>query len=291
MNIIFQINGGIGKCIMATAVCEAIKKQYPNSKLIVVSGYADVFLNNPHVDRSLQFGSISYFYEEYLQNEKDFKVFAHDPYVQTEYLYQNEHLIQTWCEMFGIAYDGEYPSIHLTDREKTFLSSKFTSDRPMLVMQTNGGADANLKYSWARDLPANNVTDVVQYFSEHYNIVHIRREDQIQYPGTIPVSDNFRSLVVLISLSHKRLFIDSMGQHVAACLGLPSTVCWVVNKPEVFGYPIHDNIICKPFTKKPELRNSYFQQFNIGGDLLEFPYNSEHEVFDSKDIINSILKQ
>jgi hypothetical protein len=47
MNIIFQISGGIGKCVMATAVCEAIKKQYPDSRLIVVSGYADVFLNNP----------------------------------------------------------------------------------------------------------------------------------------------------------------------------------------------------------------------------------------------------
>ena len=28
MNIVFQINGGIGKCIMATAVCEAINKKY-----------------------------------------------------------------------------------------------------------------------------------------------------------------------------------------------------------------------------------------------------------------------
>lgn len=291
MNIVFQINGGIGKCIMATAVCQAIKKQYPDSKLIVVSGYADVFLNNPYVDRSLQYGTISYFYEEYLKDQKDFKVFAHDPYLQTEYLHQNEHLIQTWCEMFGIVYNGEYPSIYLTNREKTFLSSKFQSDRPMLVMQTNGGGDSNLKYSWARDLPYNTAMDVISEFAEDYNIVHIRREDQHQYPGTIPVTDNFRSLVVLISLSQKRLFIDSMGQHVAACLGLKSTVCWIVNKPEVFGYPIHDNIIANKFTKKPELRNAFFQPFNIGGELIEFPYNTELEVFNSLDIIESIKRQ
>lgn len=30
------------------------------------------------------------------------KVFGHDPYIQTEHLYQNEHLIKTWCEMFGL---------------------------------------------------------------------------------------------------------------------------------------------------------------------------------------------
>jgi hypothetical protein len=78
---------------------------------------------------------------------------------------------------------------------------------------------------------------------------------------------------------------------MAAALNLPSTVCWIVNKPEVFGYGIHDNIIHNPFTKKPELRNSYLQPFNIGGDLLEFPYNSEFEIFDSAKIIESINKQ
>ena len=39
MKIIFQIDGGIGKSIAATAVCKAIKKQYPTDKLIVITGY------------------------------------------------------------------------------------------------------------------------------------------------------------------------------------------------------------------------------------------------------------
>jgi ADP-heptose:LPS heptosyltransferase len=38
-NLIFTINGGIGKCIVATSVCSALKKKYPNDNLIVVSGY------------------------------------------------------------------------------------------------------------------------------------------------------------------------------------------------------------------------------------------------------------
>jgi len=149
MNIIFQINGGIGKCVMATAVCEAIKKKYPDSKLIVVSGYADVFLNNPHVYRSYQYGGISYFYSEYIDG-KDYKIFAHDPYVQTEYVEQKEHLIKTWCEMYDVPYNGEQPKIYLTGREVKFFENKFTSDRPILLLQTNGGAQTEHKYSWAR---------------------------------------------------------------------------------------------------------------------------------------------
>jgi hypothetical protein len=290
MNIIFQINGGIGKCVMATAVCEAIKKQYPDCKLIVVSGYADAFLNNPFVDRALTFGSFNYFYEDYVKGQ-EVKVFAHDPYLETEHIQQREHLIKTWCEMFGLTYSGEQPKIYLTDREVNHFKQKYASDKPLLVMQPNGGGDQNLKYSWSRDIPYQNVVDVVDAFKEDYNIVHIKREDQPGYENAWPATDTFRSLVVGISLSSKRFFIDSFAQHVAAGLGLTSTVCWIVNKPQVFGYEIHDNILHNPFTKKPELKNAYLQQFNIGGDLLEFPFNSESEIFNSQDIIDSIKKQ
>jgi hypothetical protein len=290
MNIVFQISGGIGKCVMATAVCEAIKKQYPESKLVVVSGYSDVFLNNPFVDRAFNFGGFSYFYEEFIEN-KEFKIFAHDPYVQTEHAIQNEHLIKTWCEMFGVKYSGELPKIYLTGREVSFFKQKYASDKPIMIIQTNGGGDQGLKYSWARDIPHQNIVDVINAFKEDYNILHIKRDDQLGYENTYPVTDSFRSLVVGISLSNKRLFMDSFAQHVAAGLELASTVCWIANKPEVFGYDIHDNIISNPFTLKPELRNAYLTKFNIGGELIEFPYNSESEIFDTNTIIDSLKKQ
>ena len=289
MNIIFQINGGIGKCVMATAVCEAIKKKYPDSNLIVVSGYADVFLNNPHVHRAYQYGGISYFYDEWI-NGKEFKILAHDPYVETAHIKQDEHLIKTWCEMFDIPYNNEQPKIYLTSREDKFFSTKFTSDRPILLLQTNGGAQTEHKYSWARDIPSSVAVKVIDHFKADYNIVHIRRDDQLQYENTFGVSDSFRALCVLISMSEKRLLIDSFAQHVAASINLPSTVCWISNLPVVFGYKIHDNILANPWTTKPELRNSYFGRFNIAGDLIEFPYNSEDDIFDIDKIIKSLEK-
>lgn len=289
MNIIFQISGGIGKCVMATAVCEAIKKKYPSSNLIVVSGYADVFLNNPHVHRSYQYGSISYFYDEWIDG-KEFVIFSHDPYLETAHIKQDEHLIKTWCEMFDVPYNGEQPKIYLTAREEKFFSNKFSSDRPLLVLQTNGGAQTEHKYSWARDIPSSVAIAIIEHFRTEYNIAHIRRDDQLQFDGTFGVSDTFRALCVLISMSEKRLLIDSFAQHAAASMNLPSTVCWIVNKPEVFGYKIHDNILANPFTTKPELRNSFFGKFNIAGDLVEFPYNSEDEIFDVDKIIKSLEK-
>jgi len=291
MNIILQINGGIGKCIMATTLCRQIKKQYPEAQLIVLSGYPEVFLDNPHVDRAFAFGQAQYFYQDYIEN-KDFKFFGHDPYLEAGHLLQTEHLIHTWCKMFGLDVpESTTPELFLTDRERTFFGNKFVSDKPIFLLQTNGGAqNQELKYSWARDIPAIVVTRIIEEFKNDYNIIHIRREDQPSYEGTFPVSDSFRGLAVLINLSEKRLFMDSFGHHAAAAMNKPSTVCWVVNTPVVFGHDIHDNILPNPFTKKPELRNSFLQKFDISGNLLEFPYNSEEEIFDVNKIIESLKK-
>jgi hypothetical protein len=287
MNIIFQINGGIGKCVIATAVCEAIKKQYPESKLIVVSGYPDVFLNNPNVDRTYAFGNTSYFFEEHIEG-KEVMLLAHDPYLTAEHIQYKEHLIETWCRIYNIDYNNEQPKIYLTDRERTFFGQKFNSDKPIFLIQTNGGGESELKYSWARDIPYNLMANIIAEFKDEYNVVHMKREDQLSYDNTIPVTDTFRALAVLIELSSKRLFMDSFAQHTAAALNQPSTVLWIANKPNVFGYDIHTNITSNPFTLKPELRNSYLSKFNISGDLLEFPYNNEKEIFNLNDIIKTL---
>ena len=289
MNIIFQINGGIGKCILATAVCKAIKKKYPESNLIVVSGYPDVFLNNKEVHRSYVFNGLSYFYDEYIDG-KDFLIFANEPYLETGHIRQDEHLLKTWCEMFGLEYDGETPSINLTTREVKYFQNKFATEKPIMLLQTSGGAQTDHKYSWARDLPSTVVVKVIEYFKNDYTIVHIRREDQLSYNDTISITDTFRALCVLLTMSTKRLLIDSFAQHAAAALELPATVCWVSNKPEVFGYDLHDNISANKFTNKPELRNAYLSKFNIAGELIEFPYNSEDEIFDTEAIIESLSK-
>lgn len=289
MNIIFSINGGIGKCVMATAVCKAIKKQHKKANLIVISGYPEVFINNPNVHRSYAFGTTSYFYEEYIKNEKVL-VFANDPYLTTEHIKQEQHLIKTWCHMYGIEHSGEMPEIYLTAREQKFFAAQYISDKPILLVQPNGGSPTDMKYSWARDIPYDLMQDIVNEMCNDYHVVHVCREDQAKYQNTTPVNASFRQLCVLMSMSSKRLLIDSFGQHVAAAFNLPSTVCWIANKPEVFGYDIHDNIKANEFTVKPELRNSFLSEFNIQGDLLEFPYRSEAEIFDRDAILNSLKK-
>lgn len=287
MNIIFQISGGIGKVIASTAICASIRAQYPNDKLIVVSGYPDVFLGNKNVDRAYAFGQQAYFYKEYIENQ-EIKVFAHDPYLESKHIKQEEHLIETWCKLYDLPITKTVGELFLTQREIDFFSKKFVSDKPIFLMQTNGGSDAEQKYSWARDIPSYVVENIIHEFRDEYNMVHIRRDDQLKYEGTFGVSDTFRALLVLIGMSEKRLLMDSFGEHAAASLNKPSTVLWIANSPKVFGYDLHTNIIANPETVVPELRGAYLGKYNIGGDPVEFPYNNEKEIFNIDTIIKSL---
>jgi len=287
-NIIFSIEGGIGKSIMATAVCEAIKKQYPNDNLIVISSYPEVFICNPNVDKCLSHNNLNYFYQDYIEGKK-VKTFLHNPYLETSHIQQECHLIKTWCEMFGIEYNNEMPKIYLSNREINFYSTQYQSEKPIMVIQTNGGgADQPLKYSWMRDIPHQTAQQVVNHFANQYTIVHLRREDQLPLENTTPVSADFRALCVLIKLSTKRLFMDSFAQHTAKALDLDSVVCWIGNKPSVFGYENNINIEANKETAVPELKQSVYSKYNITGNLFEFPYNDESEIFNIETIINSL---
>jgi hypothetical protein len=213
----------------------------------------------------------------------------HNPYNETNYIKQSEHLIETWCNMFEIPYNNEQPKIHLTDREVKFYSNLFISEKPIFVLQTNGGAvNQEIKYSWARDLPFEVAQKIADEFSEEYNILHIRRENQFQLHNTTPITADFRKLAVLIQLSSKRLFIDSFAQHTAKALGLNSVVTWIANNPKQLGYENNINILSNPETVVPELKGSVFSKYQIDGNLIEFPYNSESEIFNVEEIINAI---
>jgi len=158
-----------------------------------------------------------------------------------------------------------------------------------MVIQTNGGAEnQSVKYSWARDLPNKTAQYIVNTFASEYNILHIRRNDQLQLQNVTPVQSDFRSLAVLIKIADKRLFIDSFAQHTAKALDCNSVVCWVANTPKQFGYDNNINVLAKEPTVIPELKNSIFSKYNIGGDLMEFPYNNEEEIFDVEEIIQAV---
>ena len=110
--IIFESSGGHGKQVCATAVIRAIKKAYPDRKIIWITPWDGAAFYNPDIFRFFLFNQIpQYFKDDYLKD--DTIIMKHDPYNETNHILRKEHLTETWCKMFNIPYDGYKPKIYL----------------------------------------------------------------------------------------------------------------------------------------------------------------------------------
>ena len=228
MNIIFSVDGGLGKSIMATAIVQAIKKKYKKSNLVVVTAYPDVFVNNPFVNRCLKGSEGNRIYKEYIKDQKC-KLFVANPYHTDDFLQSKKHLLHIWCELFGLKYKNEVPQIYLTQAEIDYYKSVYVSDKPILALQSHGGGEGQAQaYNWARDLPNPVIENIIDRFKDEYTICHIKRKDQPVFDNTLQAIDGLRSIAVLLAVSQKRIFIDSFAQHLSAALNL-SSVVWLLH--------------------------------------------------------------
>ena len=288
---IVHIEGGHGKCVMSTAVIRAIKKAYPDYKIVVVLAWDGPMFYNPDVFRFYTFGQMQYFFSDFIRPTT--KIFRTEVYHTEDHILQRKHLTQSWCDMYNIPYDGYKPKIYLNARELEIARDKIKPDnRPIMLLQTHGGSPTGQysKKSWFRDMPVEIAQKLVNYFSKSYRILHIKSPEQPVLQGVEQLTLPYRELYAVFPLSTKRLFIDSFAQHVAAALDLPSTVVWIGNKPEVFGYPENNNVTPNAQYINELNKFSYLEQFDISGQIQQFPYDTIN-LFDINKIIEAVNKQ
>ena len=291
---IFHIDGGIGKHIAATAVAKCIKNNHPDRELLVVCAWPEPFLNLDFVDRVYRTGSTPYFYQDYILG-KDSLLFKHEPYFTTDHVHAKLPLIENWCKLYGLDYNNEGPELVFNLRQKQLAHTLWQSDKPIMVMQSSGGMFAQAEaqpYKWARDMPISIIMKIVEEFSPYYNIFQVTRPDAVIPQGVTPVNQqmSIMELVTILLRSQKRVFIDSMMQHAAAALQLPSTVMWIGTSPKIFGYELHDNIVANQ-KENFNLPDSYLFSYNFDGITHECPYKDDSEMFDVNDIIESVRRQ
>lgn len=291
---IFHIDGGIGKHIAATAVARCVKNNHPDRELIVVCAWPEPFINLDFVDRVYKSNVTPYFYQDYILG-KDSILFKHEPYFTTDHVHARMPLIENWCKLYGLEYNNEKPELAFNIRQRQQAHMLWQSDKPIMVMQSSGGIfnGENIPaYKWTRDMPIGLMHRIVAEFKDYYNIFQVTRPNAVIPEGVIPVTGQYSTmdLITILLRSEKRILIDSMLQHAAAALELPSTVVWIGTSPDIFGYPLHDNIVANQMDSF-KLPDSYLFNYNFEGVTHECPYKDENEMFDVEEIIDSIRRQ
>jgi ADP-heptose:LPS heptosyltransferase len=279
--IVWHIEGGLGKNVAATSLMKTLKERYPNRKLIVVATYPEIFLNNSHIDRVYRVGNTHYFYDDYIK-DKDTIIYRHEAYYETNHILRRKHLIDNWCQLMDLEYDGQIPEVTFNFVQKR-NSFKWSREKPILVIQTNGGLlTSETEYSWTRDLPFQVALSIAEKYKGTHHIIQICKPNSKKIEN-VEVIDNEMSSMELFGLllhSDKRIFIDSCLQHAAAGLNLPSTVFWIGTSPKNFGYVMHNNIVANPPSGNVKLINSYLFDYAFDGIVHECPYITLEEIFD-----------
>jgi hypothetical protein len=294
---IFQVQGGLGKHIAATAVAQVIKKAYPDRELICVVAWPELWASLPFVYRVFPLGNTQYFYEEYIDG-KDSLIFANEPYFTTSHINKTHRLVESWCMMYGLKYDNEQPMLRINPEQKkairNFYEPKFEG-KPFLLLHTNGGLFTNERpYCWSRDLPFDVATKVAKHFKKSHFVMQITRPTSPKIEDIFVRSEQLSNteLCGLVELTDKRLLIDSSLQHAAAAFGLPSTVLWNATSSVIFGHSLHENIQAKPKPTK-SLPGSYLFDYQFDANENEFPYEEDDlkDLYNIDQIIASLEKQ
>jgi len=294
---IFQIQGGLGKHVAATAVARAIKAAHPDRELITVCAWPELWASLPFIYRVFPLGNTQYFYEEYIDG-KDSLIFANEPYFTTTHVNKTHRLVESWCMMYGIPYNGETPMLKINPEQKkairNFYEPKFEG-KPFLLMHTNGGLFTSERpYSWARDMPIDVAEKVAKHFKKTHFIMQVTRSASPKIDGVFVRQEQLSNteLMGLLELTDKRLLIDSSLQHGAAAFGLPSTVLWNATSSVIFGHNIHNNIQAKEKPKK-SLPGSYLFDYQFDANENEFPYEDDDlkDLYNVDQIIDSVEKQ
>jgi hypothetical protein len=295
---IFIHQGGLGKSIAATAVAQAIKNNHKDRALIVVTPWPELWASLPFVHRVFATGNVSYFYEEYVK-DKGSLIFANEPYFTSTHVNMELPLIESWCRMYGLDFNGEKPMIRINSQQRKaiqgFYEPKFEG-KDLLVLHCCGGLYQNEKaYCWQRDMPPEIAVKVAKHFQQKGMFVM-----QITRPASYKIPDVFVrheqlsqvELTGILELSSKRLLIDSCLQHAACALDLPSTVLWHGTDPKLFGHTIHNNIRAKEKPRKP-LPNAFLFDVSFDGNESEWSYEEgdEKDLFNVDEIIASLESQ
>lgn len=287
---IWHIQGGLGKNIAATALCQNIKEAYPDRKLIMVVSYPEAFLNNPYIDRVYNLGQAPYFYEDYIEG-KDVIICKHEPYHQTGHITMTKHLIENWCDLLGIKYTEQQPSVPVNFVQRQLIGL-WQRQKPTMVIQTGGGPIQGQKYSysWTRDIPQDLAQAIVNKFSTQYHIFQVTRPDGYQLEGVERIDQQLSNIELFAILvgAQKRVLIDSCLQHAASAFKLPSTVFWIGTSPTVFGYKLHNNIVAKLPKKANQMIGSYLFDYQFENNLHECPYMELKDIFDINRVLSSI---
>ena len=280
----YIIEGGIGKQVAFTAIIDALVKK-DKEKIQIFSPYVDIFGGNTNVKFALDANTIPVSDKRILDSQN---ICFCEPY-KANFIKGEQHIIQSYCKLFGVKYDEKMRPKMFTDHYKDD-AKRIAGDDDFIVVQFTGGqapagfnpqnnylggGDPTRNYN---QFLAQKVIDRIVEKYEDLKILNFSLPNEPEYKKTErPELIPFAQWHEILKLSNCKGFIsvDSCLNHFARSAGRKGVVIWGGTRWTQFGYKQNININ-NWWNKWDEWDNEWFEPQDPRNIMVEPNVVIEH---------------
>jgi hypothetical protein len=269
---VYIVEGGVGKHVMFTALLPILSEK---EKIIIMSSYPDIFEGNPHVLRSL--GRNSQYQWDDLILKEDTELNFYEPYYNLDYIQGKIHLVEAWCEGYGIEYDKEMkPELYLNSISRREVKEfKENTKKYMLVQFSGGQSPMNVRdepymnfgaiKNYPREL-AQKVVDLIHMKDPDMQIINFCIPNEgMNLENVLTFQTPYLMYAALLEQSEGFIGIDSSLMHFAGALNIRGVTLWGATNPNGLGYGIHTKLTNKCKLNTPHCNKPYNREL---GDYM-----------------------
>lgn len=299
-----NVEGGLGKNIMLTAILRELEEQGGYDELYVISPYFDVFKACSVVTDAFPPGQGTLYQELVLDDECD--VLWKEPYSNQKFIKKQCHLFDAWAEEFGITLpaDGNRYTPVLDKIEQEYPMIKKAADEKIkewgknfCIVQFSGGQSplTPQKDQQGNPIPYMNMQEAIK---RNYHkgqqvinrlrdkwpgatIVHFGLPNEPSYENAVKIEVPYLTYRLLAAEAKEIVCIDSSLQHLATGVNSNVTVIWGETRPEHFGYSCNRNVCAKNVLNS----QPYFKPLGVSPSIVRLP-EPEEIVIRPKEVEN-----
>jgi len=287
---LINVEGGLGKNVMLTAILQEFKEKKGYDELYVISPYHDVFKACSAVTDAFppMQGTL---YQELVLDE-DCDVYWKEPYSNQRFIKKQCHLFEAWAEELGFELDKpgneyvplldkvaeEYPAVRQAAEQKlaewhdNFCFVQFNGGQsPLSPMQDQNGNP--IPYNDHQEAIKRNYfkgAEIVRLLKEKYPdtiVIHFALPNEPAIEGTEKIQVPYLTYHLLAAKAKAIVCTDSSLQHLSTGVNDNITVIWGETRPEHFGYECNNNVCAQNVLNS----QPYFKPLGVSPSIVRMP--------------------
>lgn len=243
----YFIEGGVGKCVAFTSLIPKLVEK-AGQKIQIHTPYVDCFAHNPGI---LNIFNGPFNHPEILKSDN---IFYCEPY-KSNFIFGNEHLIESYCNLFDIKYEENllpklYTSVY-KDRANSWLRKnnivnymmiQFSGGQPPLGWNVNNTYQS---FNPGRNYPPYLASQVIKKINDKFpnlTIIDCTLTNEPTFKGTIKCDEQYFIIHEMLKQAEGFIGIDSCLNHLSASTNTSGIVIWGNTRWTQFGYNNNTNL-------------------------------------------------